>query len=118
MPLVDVFQQIRSQLESKPPTPDKPPLLGRQENDDAKVLARNEECYVSEMPFKSCIDYERRAGHSQTGFFSLSHLPYRPFGGFKHADPYNLIEEYFGVSIPRILRGGVHIGFRVHYRER
>ena len=116
MPLSDVFQQIRSQFESKiaPNFDNKTSPLGLAGSDNGKVLARNTESYVSEMPLKSRIDRQRRAGHSQTGLFSLSYVPYRSFGGFKHVDPYPLIEENLGVSIPRTYyRGGVQFDFRV-----
>ena len=86
----DAFLRIRSQLESQT-SQKRFPEVDRQ--CEAKVLTRNRECYLTERPDKSTVDYERRALHRYTGFTSLAHVPYRPFAGLKHTDAYSLIAE-------------------------
>lgn len=90
------FSRIRSQLESKNVPNCFPDPNAHQ---DAKILARNCDSYVTERPTKTCIDYERRARHRFTGFDSLAHVPYRPFAGLKHTDPYKLIEDTLGLTL-------------------
>ena len=91
---VDAFLRIRSQLESQSSPKC---LLETDRQHEAKVIARNRECYVTERPDKSILDYERRARHHHTGFASLAHVPYRPFAGLKHTDPYSLIADTMGL---------------------
>lgn len=96
MPLVDTFSRIRSQLESKNGPNCFPDLSTLQ---DERVLARNHHTFVSERPTKTYEDYERRTRHRFTGYDSLAHVPYRPFAGLKHTDPYRLIEDTLGISL-------------------
>lgn len=96
MPLVDTFSRIRSQLEGKNGPKCLPELDTLQEG---RVLARNHDNFVTERPLKSYDDYERRARHRFTGFDSLAHVPYRPFAGLKHTDPYKLIQNTLGISL-------------------
>lgn len=102
MPQVDGFSRIRSQLENK--------IFPKRFRDadgerDEKVIARTYDCYVSEQPAKTFLDFERRALHRYTGFDSLAHVPYRPFAGLKHTDAYRLIEDAMGLSF---LRTDIH----------
>ena len=100
MPQPSTFQQIRSQFEknSLPSSPESDEVHG------GKVIARNRDWFVSEKPWKSREDYERRAGHRRSGFFALPHVPYRPFAGLKYTDAYNLIEEQLKISVPLVTK--------------
>ena len=93
MPQADMFQQIRTQFERNPPL--------TFTKGHAKVLARNDEHFITELPEKWRVDYERRNGHHHTGFFAHNHLPYRTFGKLKHTDVYDLIADHLGVTITR-----------------
>ena len=96
MPQADVFQQIRSQFERKT----LPPLCPGGCT-CTKVLARNDVHFISDLPDKWLVDYERRQGHRHTGFFAYNHLPYKTFANLKHTDVYDLIGEQLGVAITK-----------------
>ena len=93
MPQVDLFHQIRTKFERSPPSP----VAKRHE----KVLARNQASFVTELPDKWRVDYERRNGHRHTGFFAYSHVPYRSFGNLKYTDGHDLLADHLRVTITR-----------------
>lgn len=89
----DVFHQIRTQFDDGLPSlPARP---------DRKVLARNDAHFITELPEKWRIDYDRRNGHRNTGLFAHSHIPYRTFGNLKHTDAYDLVSDHLGVTITK-----------------
>ena len=94
MPQADVFQQIQSQFERKSP---RPFCHGSR----TKVLARNDVHFISDLPDKWLVDYERRQGHRHSGFFAYNHLPYKTFGNLKHTDVYDLIGEQLEIAISK-----------------
>ena len=91
----DAFALIRSLAESHPARDSS----SSPEEDDAKVLARSREAFVSERPGKWLTDYRRRCGHRHTGFDSLPQVPYRPFAGLRHTDVYHLIADTWDLSL-------------------
>ncbi len=93
MPHVDILQQVRTQFERNP----LPPSRGRR----TKVLARSGTEFISDLPDKWRVDYDRRNQHLHTGFFAYNHVPYRSFGNLKYTDPYDLIRDSLGVSVAK-----------------
>lgn len=96
MPQADMFHQIRSQYERSLES-----RLRREHGDPRKVLARSEESFVTELPDKWRVDYERRRGHSHSGLYALANVPYKTFGNLKHTDAYDLLCDHLDVSIGR-----------------
>jgi len=93
MPQLDIFQQIRTQFEKS-----SPPVVAKRHE---KVLARNQASFVSELPDKWRVDYERRNRHRHTGYFAYSHIPYRSFGNLKYTDGHDLLADHLGVTFTR-----------------
>lgn len=67
----------------------------------SQVLVRNNECFITEHPDKWLIDYKRRLGHKQTGYFARNSVPYIPFGNLKHIAVNPLIEETIGITLQK-----------------
>lgn len=94
MPQADLFQQIRTQFQEKTYRPLS--TVGR-----TKVLARSDVHFISELPNKWRVDYERRQDHKHTGFFAYNHLPYKTFGNLKHTDVYDLMGDRLGMTVTK-----------------
>ena len=97
MPLTEAFAQIRAQFEDKPL-----PVEAERHN---KVITRNNECFITELPEKWRLDYERRRHHDHTGYFAYNYIPYRTFANLKHTDVCDLISDHLDVRIRK------HFGF-------
>lgn len=66
-----------------------------------QVLARNDACFITELPNKWHVDYDRRSKHQHTGFFAYNHVPYRTFGNLRHTDVYDLIGDKLGIVVQK-----------------
>ncbi len=64
-----------------------------------QVLARDDNYFITELPEKWRVDYDRRAGHENTGYFSCNYLPYVTFDNLKHTDVYDLIGDHLGIVV-------------------
>lgn len=100
MPQADMFHQVRSQYERSMESRLRHRLT-HEHGDPRKVLARSEESFITELPDKWRIDYDRRKGHSHTGLYALANVPYKSFGNLKHTDAYDLLCEHLDVSVGR-----------------
>ncbi|XP_064381945.1 uncharacterized protein LOC135330904 [Halichondria panicea] len=93
MSLSDVFVQIRNKFD-KNGHPSEVHGPGHR-----KVLARDDNYFITELPEKWRVDYDRRAGHENTGYFSCNYLPYVTFDNLKHTDVYDLIGDHLGIVV-------------------
>lgn len=91
MPLLETIQNLRSQYERGATLP---PVRSYK-----RILARNNDFFISELSNTWQTNYERRKKNLSRGFFSANILPYKTCGELKHLDLYELIKEHLKIEI-------------------
>ena len=66
-----------------------------------QVLARDEKWFITELPGKWKLDYERRKEHCNTGYFSSINVPYKTFASYKNIGVCELLEDALSISLAR-----------------
>lgn len=65
----------------------------------SKVLARDDKWFITELPGKWKLDYERRKEQYKTGYFSSINIPYKTFASYKNVGVSELLEDALSLNL-------------------
>ena len=67
----------------------------------ATNLHRNDKWFITALPDKWRVDYERRKEQYKTGYFSSTSSPFKPFANFKSAEVIDILEDAFTINLSK-----------------
>lgn len=66
-----------------------------------KVLARDDKWFITDLPGKWKVDYERRKEQYKTGYFSSINAPYKAFANYKNAEVSELLDDALSLNLTK-----------------